>query len=183
MRQTMRVAPVARFRTAPGPFDLQTPSAGSSTKQGLGLGQNFSRCHLDHFKLDLASFNLGQIQNVIEQFEQGLARRQDGACVILALGLPDLGHRQHLRHAQDAVHRGAHFMAHGRQELTLGQVRSLGGLLRLLQFNLDLLGLRDVTLGRDVVSDVPVGAAYRRNNGGLDEFAAVLAPVIKLACP
>jgi hypothetical protein len=44
----------------------------------------------DCFQVDLAGLDLGQIQNVVEQGQQGLARVENGARVIEPVGLRDL---------------------------------------------------------------------------------------------
>ena len=67
-------------------------------------------------KSKLARFNLGKIQNVVDEAKQpirrGLHHRQ-----ILTLRGGKLGFHGQFRHAQNAIHRCAYFMAHVGQEL------------------------------------------------------------------
>ncbi|MNM70539.1 hypothetical protein D3C81_821700 [compost metagenome] len=54
-----------------------------------------------------------------------------------------------LQHADDRVHRGADFMADGRQECALGTVRILGLLLGLTQLQDQLAALADIDPAAD----------------------------------
>ncbi len=88
----------------------------------------------------LAGFHLGEIQNVIEQAQQGArgAIRLHDVVVLLCVQGCAL---QQFEHAQNSVHRRADFVAHVGQELTLGDAGLLGPGLRL-----------------DVIGDVGIGA-------------------------
>src|SRR5215203_3155804 len=82
----------------------------------------------DALELELARLDLGEIQDVVDDRKQALARAGDD------LGVAPLPHRQirrrqELGHDQHAVHRRADLVAHGGEELGL---RDVGGFRRLL---------------------------------------------------
>ena len=67
------------------------------------------------FELQPASLNLGKIQDVIDDAQQGVGGIPDGVDQVgLVRGQTAL--RQHIHHANDAIHGGANFVAHGGQE-------------------------------------------------------------------
>ena len=75
----------------------------------------------------LARFDLGQVQDLVEQLQQMAAGVPDVAQVFL-LPLVDLAEhalQQHFREADDRVQRCAQFMRHARQELRLVVARDL----------------------------------------------------------
>ena len=73
----------------------------------------------DVLYLQLASLDFGEIQNVIDHPQQGIRRRLHDRNVLALLGI-QLGIHQQVRHADDAIHRGADFMAHIGQKIGLG---------------------------------------------------------------
>jgi len=80
--------------------------------------------HLQEIKwqrleFDLAGVDLGQVEQIIDDLQQYLRRGAD------RLGQARLGRgecraREQFRHADDAIHRCAQFMAHARKKITLG---------------------------------------------------------------
>ena len=87
--------------------------------------------------------DLGQIENVVEDAQQGFARRPDvvnHVALIRRQRFP----LQQLRHAEHAIHRRANFMAHVGQELGLGDIGGLGGIAGLLEFQFVALAGGDV---------------------------------------
>ena len=78
------------------------------------------------FQIHFSRLNLGDVENIVEQGQQHLAGIEDDARVVLPLVVFERRHQQHLRHAEDAVHRGADFMAHGGQKAALGDVGGFG---------------------------------------------------------
>ena len=100
---------------------------------------------------DLAAFNAGQIQHVVDEAQQVLAGRADVVQPALARQrrrvVAGLVGDQQLRKTQHGVQRRAQLVAHARQELGLGRT----------------LAQRDLTflahgLGGAAVGDVPVDA-------------------------
>ena len=72
----------------------------------------------------LARFNLGEVQNLVEQTQQRTCCTV-GFVGIVRLAVGQVGFLQERQHADDGVHGGANLMAHIGQKLALG----LGGLL------------------------------------------------------
>ncbi len=60
---------------------------------------------------DLAGFDLGQVEHVVQQGHQVAAAIEDGLHLIALLG-GEGAHLQHLRHAENAVQRRADLVAH-----------------------------------------------------------------------
>ena len=100
----------------------------------LGLG---SQHFVDFFdrqpqvegrKLDdqLASLDFGEIQDVVDDREQGFTGRADDLGVLALLGR-EAGVEQQAGHADDAVHGGADFVAHVGQKVRLRPRCSIGG--------------------------------------------------------
>jgi hypothetical protein len=103
--------------------------------------------------------------------------------------------------ADDGIHRRPDFVAHVGQKQALGGIGRIGLRPRFAQFAgaagnqfLEVVAMRiefagdlllfgDVFLDRHVVRYVAVRLADGRDNGELDELAAVLAPVVELAMP
>ncbi|MNS82123.1 hypothetical protein D3C72_1158580 [compost metagenome] len=77
-------------------------------------------------RLQVARLNLGVVEDVVEDLQQGFAAVLDGG-QIAPLGLAEMGILQQGQPPQNAIHGGANFMAHGGEEDRLGPI----GLLRL----------------------------------------------------
>ena len=69
--------------------------------------------------------DLREVENVVDDLEQGIGRGLDHAQV-LALLAAQLGVQRQLRHADDAVHRRPDFVAHVGEELALRAAAFLG---------------------------------------------------------
>ena len=95
-------------------------------------------------ELQLSSFNLGKIENVIEQPEQHLPGVVYRACILKPFLFAEPRHQQQLRHAENPVHRGPDLVRHRRQESTLGMVGRLGVVLCLNQFLLGLFAVGNI---------------------------------------
>ena len=87
----------------------------------------------------------GVIEDVIDDAQQ-LLRAGGGGLQHLALVTAELAARDQIEHRQDAVERRADLVAHGGQELTLGQRRGFGGLLGAEQFLFQLVLLLSALL-------------------------------------
>ena len=88
-----------------------------------GVSRMSRRFEIDRFQVQLAGLDLGEIQNVVDDAEQGVGRDFDDLQVFALLGR-QFGVQRQFRHADDAVHRGADFVAHVGQEFALGPVGS-----------------------------------------------------------
>ena len=99
------------------------------------------------FQLQAARFDLGEVENVVDDGEQGVAARADRLGVI-ALLARERRIEQQAGHADDAVHRRADFVAHHREEGALGLAGPLGRLLGQPQLLGGAFLLGDVDNGR-----------------------------------
>ncbi|EGY00822.1 hypothetical protein AZA_89199 [Nitrospirillum viridazoti Y2] len=104
--------------------DLQPLVAGLGPQDGQGTVHQLIQVELDAFQADLACLQLRDVQNVVDDPQQGVGVVADDFGISALLG----GQRrvqQYLRHAGDAVHGGADFVAHVGQEVRLGGVGPL----------------------------------------------------------
>ena len=118
-------------------------------------------------EVQLVGLDLGEVEDLVDQGEQRARRALDGVGVGALLG-GEVRIGQQRRHAEDAVHRRADLVAHGRQEARLGAVGGFRLLARLPQ-----LGLRAPPLG-----DVAAGALHLGDGGiaGRDRMLLPLDP-------
>ncbi|MND68543.1 hypothetical protein D3C80_599970 [compost metagenome] len=122
---------------------------GRHQSQPLGFGLGLERpgdpamqvvhLHIDHIETHLAGFDLGHVEDVVQQAQQIVARVADNR-QIFALGPFQPGRAQQLRRAQHPVHRRAQFMRNDPKEAGLGLVGRVRLVARRLQF-LDQMGL------------------------------------------
>ncbi len=111
--------------------------------QALGLGgashqlhqplQQLAQIEGGGFQIEAFGLQAGIIQDVVDDPKQ-LLRAHGGGLQHLALVAGQLATRDQIEHRQDAVERSADLVAHGGQELALGQHRRFGRLLGLQQF-------------------------------------------------
>ena len=123
--------------------------------QALGLGralhqhdhafQQLAQVEADGFQVELVCLELGVVEDVVDD-PQHLLRGGVGRAHQLGLVDRHVGVHQQVQHRHDAVERGADLVAHGGQELALGQHRRLRRLLGLGQFVLQLRMLFQVAL-------------------------------------
>ena len=95
--------------------------------------QHFPEDEVDLFQLHAAGFDLGQIEDVVDEFQQRVGGGVDDGEVV-ELILLQRGALNHIDHADDAVHRRADLVRHVGQEGALGFVGGVGLLARLLGF-------------------------------------------------
>ncbi len=103
---------------------------------------------VDAFDIDLAGLDLRKVENVVDDRQEMLAGLVDGVGETLLLRV-QRRLAQQLGHAQDAVHRRADLVAHGRQKLALRPAAGFGEVLRLVQVGgaPGHLGFQQVALG------------------------------------
>src|SRR5258707_419709 len=94
-------------------------------------------------KVELAGLDLGEIEDVVDDAQEGITALPDGLGVLVLLGAEG-GIQQQGGHADHAVHRRANLVAHHREELALGDARRLGRFLRVAQLGLHCLATGDV---------------------------------------
>lgn len=101
--------------------------------QGFGAGlDHLAEVEFDHCDFHLAHIDLGKVQHVIDDAQQGMGRVFDGLGEFGLLGVQARGAQQS-GHSQHRIHGGADFMAHGGQKGATGQHGLIGGLLGLHQ--------------------------------------------------
>ncbi len=93
------------------------------------------------FEFELAGFDLGEIQNVVDHGQQRGGAVAHGLRIVELHGV-ERRFQQQLDHADDAVHRRANLVAHVGEEFALGFVRRCGSFRRLDQRQLIVLPLR-----------------------------------------
>jgi hypothetical protein len=132
------------------------PRSGERPQRGRQAGQRLGQAERRGLDVHLAGLDLREIEDVVDQGQQVLAGLGDVVDVVGLLGRqhPKPLRRQHARHPDDRVERGAQLVAHPRQELALGPAGRLGFLLGLPQRRL-FLALGDVRAGPDPLADHP----------------------------
>ena len=96
------------------------------------------------FEREPARFDLGEVEDLVDQRQQGFARLLDRAEIVPLRGRQRRPERE-VRHADDRVHRRADLVAHVRQELAFRHRGLLGPPLRELELPDELgqaLGIR-----------------------------------------
>ncbi len=83
-------------------------------------------------QLQLASLDLGEVQDIVQQDQQRIAGLMDDVQV-LALFVLEFGAQHQFRHSDNGVHRCADFMTHVRQKSALGNTGLLALVARGLQ--------------------------------------------------
>ncbi len=89
-----------------------------------GILDHLAEIEIRGFQLHAARFDLGKIENVVDDVEQMPAGTEHHFCIFF-LGRVETGSQQQFGHTQHAVHRGANLVAHRRQKLALGLARGL----------------------------------------------------------
>ena len=102
------------------------------------VADGIARVEVDRVELELARLDPGEVQDVVDDGQQRVGRRFDDPQMLALFGR-ELGVQHEIGHPDDAVHRRPDLVTHVRQELALGPVRGLGGVLRRSQLGLRLL--------------------------------------------
>ena len=122
---------------------------------GNRLVDHIAQIEVDFLQFQAIGLDLGQIQHAVDQGEQGLGAAADDVHV-LALGVVEGGLGQDLRHADDAIHGRADFVADVGEKIALGAIRGLGA----------ELGIQRGLFGELAVADVDDGAGDARHFTG-----------------
>ena len=132
------------WRSRTGSPMIRRGAAGSTRRRGRGSFARALREQAGHglghsststgtlFELQLAGLDLREVEDVVDDRQQALARLGDHLGEA-ALARRHVACRQQLGHHHDAVHRRADLVAHGGEEVGLGAVGGLGGVARLAQ--------------------------------------------------
>ena len=126
--------------------------------------RHVAQIEVDRVEIQFARFDLGKIQNVVDQREQRI-RGHLRQSQILALFGVELRVEHQFRHAHDAVHGRADFMAHVGQEFALGAVGRFGRFLGALQIRFGFLAVGDVDVHADDFGDVSLFIQDRAFSG------------------
>ena len=113
--------------------DVESFFDGAAGRQVQCQFDTFAQVEGLEFHIHLACFDLAEVQDVVDDGQQGIARVADGLGVV-ALFLVEFRIHQQTAHADDRVHRRADLVTHGGKEGTLGFVGCFGGSLRRLCF-------------------------------------------------
>ncbi len=94
--------------------------------QPLGVGRLLERAQhypyrlpkveVHHLEVQAAGFDLREVQNVVDDLEEGASRAVDDLRVLALLGI-EIGVQEQARHADDPVHGGPDLVAHVGHEL------------------------------------------------------------------
>ena len=118
---------------------------------------------VDRVELEFARLHPGEVQDVVDDGQQRIGGRFDDPQILPLFGR-ELGVQHEIGHADDAIHRRPNLVTHVRQELALGPVGGLGGVLGRSQVGLRSLALRDVACGSRHELDSAIGAEDGRKN-------------------
>ena len=126
--------------------------------------QRLAQIEINPVEFEFACLDLGKIENVVDDIQQGFARTPHG---FREMPLPRVERcgQQQFRHAQNAVHRRADFMTHIGKELRLRQAGSFRQVLGLEQIILQTLALRHIQHGRHQTRGRAIGAREHRQIG------------------
>ena len=150
------------------------------------FGQNLLQTELVNLEIELARFDLGQIQYVVDDSQQVLPRLLH-FLKIVALARAQIRPQRQVAHADDGIHGGADFMAHIRQKGRFGRRGFFSPLARKrsrVQRHLELcisgfgFGQRPV-LGRVKNLGVDQQCQYQANLAGREKKVCVLCFVGK----
>ena len=116
--------------------------------------EHFLETEVNRFDPQFTCLNLGKVQNIIDDNEQGVSRARDLADVAM-LGFIESCTCEQMCQPHNSVHRGANFMAHISEKFALHPISLLGkfsGLMQLL-FHGDAFGYvhKDTQIRRRLV--------------------------------
>ncbi len=127
--QAIRVAAEeARHARVERGGELEALAMGALGEELDDLLDRLPQIEVDHLELELAGFHLREVEHVVDDAEERRAARPERLHV-LALLVVEAGVEEERAHADDAVERRPHFVAHDREELALRERRRLGHLL------------------------------------------------------
>ena len=124
-------------------FELQALVAGAQAVQVAQVARQLRDAEFNQLEFDVAGLDFSQVEQVVDQAQQRLGAGVGQFDIAPLLRRQGLGQQQP-GHAQHAVERRAHLMAHGVQELGLGPIGRLGCFLCLFDFGIGALFFRDV---------------------------------------
>ena len=148
---------------------------------GHSLDDLFERA-IDVFDFEFTRLNFREVENIIDELEQGLCTLLNRMAVLTLL-LVELGLQQQLIHADNAIHGRTDFVAHIGEKLALGSVGCFCSFLGLLQSLFEAFTLCDVFLDCNIVRGNAQRVFNRRNGSLLPVVLAVFLFIDKQALP
>ena len=122
-----------RHRVLDAAQQLKSLGVRTGLKHVHHFGHDVARAHRYRFEIEFAGFDFGEIENVVDDAKQHLARLAHGLGV-MALWNIEICIEQQLGHAEHAVDGCADLVAHIGQELRLGEIGLFSGKLGGAQF-------------------------------------------------
>ena len=119
--------------------------SGSRSEQGFHLSEQCICLKIVQVQFQLASLDLGEIQNIVDNSEKQAGRVVNLIDVIFLPAIQFRSH-QHLVHADNRVHGGADFMTHIGEEFAFGLAGGIRGFFGALQFFFHPLAFGDVLM-------------------------------------
>jgi len=111
------IAPkVLRYFGWNGADEFNLLAVGETGKGGERRLNRFHQIEVDGFYVQLARFNLGKIQNVVDDREEAFGAQAGAFCIFVLVPI-QRGIEQQVDHAKDAVHGRADLMAHGGEKV------------------------------------------------------------------
>ena len=135
---------------------LEPLLVGARGQQANGVFDDVADAERDAVERQLARLDFREVEDVVDQRQQRLARVLDRAQVVALLRGERRAERQ-LRHADDGVHRRPDLVAHVGEELALGDGRLFGAALGDLELPVGALAVGDVARGRVDQAEILVG--------------------------
>ena len=120
--------------------EFQTFQRDARRERFQGVADQVEQIEFDFLDIQLAGFDLGEVEDVVDHPEQ-VVGRSFHQVELFALLTRELGFQGQVDHAHDAVHRRADFMAHVGQEFALQAVGGFGGLARSEEFLIEVAEL------------------------------------------
>ncbi len=138
--------------------DIEFQSFISGFFHGLvgDIGHHGIEVESDRFQFEHAGLDFREIEDVVDQGQQMPAGAMDFFDIVALSGIKVCSKRQ-VRHADDAVHRCADFVAHVGKEFAFGSIGRFRGLLRLQQGAFGRFLGRNVNQGPDQAVNAAVG--------------------------
>jgi hypothetical protein len=87
------------------------------------VAETIAEIEVDCVDVELAGFDFGVVENVVDQSQQGIRGELGHVQVFALLGI-EVGIEDEFGHADDAVHGSANLVAHGGEKIAL---RAIGG--------------------------------------------------------
>ncbi len=113
--------------------DLHALAVGQLGEQVGDVLHQLAQVEVDPLELQLAGFDLGEIEDVVDDAQQMLAGLVDGICEAPLLRTERCAAQQ-FGHPENAVHRRANFVTHVGQKVTLRPVAGFGAISRQAKF-------------------------------------------------